>query len=186
LQNSPTLQQDVRVDPVVVFTMRCNAHARLFANGEIDLDVAVDELQESAELNGLVATIGQDAVQTIMAAAFSAVPPAADSLPDDQYDGSTFAALCDQADEKQRSKPVDARTERARALMADDVSLERARAELNKRAPGDVPIATLYAAEYLTFQQNDLQRLKSWLAPRSHDDVAAIRKHLSKRGSSCQ
>jgi hypothetical protein len=186
LQESSTVrQQDVRVDPVAVFRLRCNARARLYATGEIiDSHTAVDELQISAEASGLIAAIGQDRVQAIISAAFSAVPSAADSLPDDQYD--TFAALCDAADEKQRRKPQDSRTERARALMADDVSLERAIAELNKRAPGDVPIATLQAAEYLALQQNDLQRLKDWLAPRSLEDVAAIRKHLSKRGPSCQ
>jgi hypothetical protein len=69
---------------------------------------------------------------------------------------------------------------RLRELMTDNVSLDRAYAELNKRAPGDVPIATLQAAEYLA-QQNDPQRLDDWLRPRSPDDRAAIRKHLSKR-----
>jgi hypothetical protein len=181
--NAPQHQPDIRADPVEVFGLRCNARARLYASGEIDLHTAVDELQQAAEANGLVATIGQDAIQVIISTAFGAVR---DDLPRDDYDGSTFAALCDAADEKQRRKPVDARTERTRALMDDDISLERAWHELNKRAPGDVPIATLYAAEYLAFQQNDLQRLKDWLAPRSPKDVAAIRKHLSKRGSSCQ
>jgi hypothetical protein len=182
---------------VEVFTLRAEALARLHADSEIDLHTAVDKLQQSAEANGLVAAIGQDAVQAIMSEVFAAVR---DDLPDaepitdrcsaaehrsppaDQYEGlsSTFAAACRTADEKQRRKPRNPRIERARALMGDDVSLERAYAELNKRAPGDVPIATLQAAEYLV-QQNDLQRLKDWLMPRSPDDCAAIRKHLSKR-----
>src|SRR5262249_16346719 len=165
--------------------------------GEFSLHEAVDKLQADAERDGLVAAISQDAVQAIISTAFSAAKlvagsqydeaEPADSLPDDQYyaDLHPFTALrCAWADLRQRRKPTDPRTERARALMDDDVSIERVIAELNKRAPGDVPIATLYAAEYLAFQQDDLQRLKDWLAPRSHDDVAAIREHLSKRGSS--
>jgi|SRR6516164_7900458 hypothetical protein len=180
-----TPEADIRADPVEVFGLRCNARARLYATGEIDLQTAVDELQESAELNGLVAAIGQDAVQAIMAAAFSAVQVAEKPapLPDDQYEGlgSTFAEACRKADatwHPQHIRP--ARLERLRLLMGDDVSIERAWHELNERAPGTVPLATLHAAEYLAFQQDDLQRLKNWLAPRSPEEVAAIRKHLSK------
>ena len=175
-------EADIRADPVEVFGLRCNARARLYATGEIDLQTAVDELQQSAELNGLVAKIGQDAIQQIISTAFGAFAEKPVPVPDDQYEGldSTFAAACRAADEKQRRKPVDARTERARALMDDDVLIERAWRELSKREPGDVPEVTLKAAEYLAFQQDDLQRLKDWLAPRSHDEVAAIRKHLSK------
>src|SRR5262249_9817163 len=114
-----TPEADIRADPVEVFRLRCNARARLYATGEIDLHTAVDELQDAAATNGSVAQFGQDAVQAIMAAALSPSPPAADSLPDAQYDDATFAALCDAADEKQRRKPVDARIERARALMTD-------------------------------------------------------------------
>jgi hypothetical protein len=62
-----------RADPVEVFTLRCRARARLFAAGEIDLHTAVDELQDSAVASGLVAAIGQDEVQRIMAEAFAKV-----------------------------------------------------------------------------------------------------------------
>jgi len=127
-----------------------------------------------------------------MAATFAAVPSenaAAANLPDDdQYAGlsSTFAAACRVADTKQARKPIAPRIEKLGALMDKDVSLERAYAEINKRAPGDVPEVVLKAAEYLAFQQDDLQRLKDWLARRSPKDLAAIRKHLSKRGPSCR
>ena len=184
-QSAPVRQQDVCIDPVVVFTLRAKARARLYATGEIDLHVAVDELQEAAEANGLVAAIGQDRIQLIMAVAFGAVRVAEKPapLPDDQYEGlgSTFAEACRKADatwHPQHIRP--ARLERLRLLMGDDVSIERAWHELNERAPGTVPLATLHAAEYLAFQQDDLQRLKNWLAPRSPEEVAAIRKHLSK------
>jgi hypothetical protein len=61
------------VDLIAVFGERCWARARLFAEGELELHEAVDELQNSATGNGLVAAIGQDAVQTMMADAFGAV-----------------------------------------------------------------------------------------------------------------
>ena len=61
------------VDPVLAFTARCEARALLFATGDLELIEAVDALQLSAVESGLVAEIGQDAVQAIMADAFAIV-----------------------------------------------------------------------------------------------------------------
>jgi hypothetical protein len=61
------------VDPVEAFTARCEARATLVAVGFMDLHTAIDELQADAERDGLVESIGQDAVQAIMSAAFEAV-----------------------------------------------------------------------------------------------------------------
>jgi hypothetical protein len=60
-------------DPVEVFTARCEARALLFANGELPLHDAVDQLQNTAVGHGLIDLIGQDAVQAIMGAAFAVV-----------------------------------------------------------------------------------------------------------------
>jgi hypothetical protein len=65
--------QDIKLDPVAVFEARCEARALLFAAGELDLHQAVDELQADAVRDGLVAGIGQDEVQSIMADAFHRV-----------------------------------------------------------------------------------------------------------------
>jgi hypothetical protein len=46
------------------------ARAYLYSIGELDLHDAVDALQEHAERHGLIAEIGQDAVQAIMAEVF--------------------------------------------------------------------------------------------------------------------
>lgn len=62
-----------KVDPREVFELRCWARARLYAEGELGLAAAVDLLQRDAERNGLVAAIGQDAVQRILSEAFAAV-----------------------------------------------------------------------------------------------------------------
>src|SRR5262249_23041852 len=53
-----------------IFVARCWARAILYAAGELDLHDAVDVLQEAAARTGLLAMIGQDAVQEILAAAF--------------------------------------------------------------------------------------------------------------------
>jgi hypothetical protein len=62
-----------KLDPLVVFRARCEARALLWKVGELDLHDAVDKLQHDAECHGLVAAIGQDAVQRIMRDAFHAV-----------------------------------------------------------------------------------------------------------------
>ena len=63
-----------KAEPREVFALRCWARARLYAEGELELAEAVDALQAAAEAYGLVADIGQDAVQAILAAAFAKVP----------------------------------------------------------------------------------------------------------------
>ncbi len=66
-------QQQIRIGPLRVFIARCEARALLWQAGEFDLHEAVDVLQAAAVRDGLVAGIGQDAVQAIMAKAFEAV-----------------------------------------------------------------------------------------------------------------
>jgi len=57
-------------DPLEVFRARCETRAMLYASGEIDLHSAVDVLQDGAIKLGLIESIGQDAVQAIMAEMF--------------------------------------------------------------------------------------------------------------------
>jgi hypothetical protein len=171
---APLRQQRPQVtDPLASFIARAKAKTLAWKAGEISLHDAVDGLQQAAEAFGLVIELGQDAVQAIMVEAFA---PERDDLPRDDYDGSTFAAACREADEKQRRK--------AENPHLDDVSIESAWHHLSR--PLGVPIATLWTAEFL-LQQNDPARLKAWLARHSREQRNAIRKHLQnkKRGSSC-
>jgi hypothetical protein len=62
-----------RPSALEIFIARCEARAVLWAAGELSLHDAVDVLQADAVRDGLVAEIGQDAVQAIMAKAFEAV-----------------------------------------------------------------------------------------------------------------
>jgi len=63
----------VRLAPLTavdIFAARCEARTILYAVGELGLHEAVDVLQEAAVRIGLVAAVGQDAVQDIIATAF--------------------------------------------------------------------------------------------------------------------
>jgi hypothetical protein len=51
------------LSPIDVFTARAEARALLFTVSEFDVIAAVDALQAAAVASGLVASIGQDAVQ---------------------------------------------------------------------------------------------------------------------------
>jgi hypothetical protein len=119
-----------------IFIARCEARAKLWQVGELSLHDAVDALQAAAVRSGLVTEIGQDHVQAIMAEAFAALrdDQGADGTLSDvsgDYDGSTFAAACQAADEKQAARPSDPHIEKLRQLMDDKISLERAWREIN-------------------------------------------------------
>lgn len=60
-----------KAPPLDVFRDRCEAQAILAAHGQTDLADAVDALQAAAERTGVIAAIGQDAAQAIMAKAFA-------------------------------------------------------------------------------------------------------------------
>jgi hypothetical protein len=62
-----------QISKLQVFLARAEARALLWQIGEYELHDAVDELQLAAEKSGLVADLGQDAVQTIISMAFDAV-----------------------------------------------------------------------------------------------------------------
>jgi hypothetical protein len=69
--NAPTRQ--ICIDPVLVFQARAEARAILWQACEFDLHTAVDALQADAVASGLVARLGQDAVQEILRNAFHRV-----------------------------------------------------------------------------------------------------------------
>jgi hypothetical protein len=62
-----------RPSALEVFIARAEARAMLWAACEFDLHEAVDKLQADAERNGLVAKLGQDALQQIITEAFRKV-----------------------------------------------------------------------------------------------------------------
>jgi hypothetical protein len=60
----------IPADPLDVFRERCEAQAYLVEAGAIAFLDAVDNLQCDADFDGLVARVGQDKIQAILAAAF--------------------------------------------------------------------------------------------------------------------
>jgi hypothetical protein len=175
---APLRQQNRQrlADPLATFIARAKAKAVAWKAGEISLHDAVDALQQAAEAYGLVIELGQDAVQALMVEAFA---PLRDDLPRDEYDGSTFAAACDAADEKRRRKgEEDPHLEKLRELLDDDVSLESAWHQVSR--PLGVPIATLWTAEYL-LEQGDLERWKKWFDAHTAQERAAILQHLERK-----
>jgi hypothetical protein len=111
------------------FALRCWARAQLYQMDEFDLHEAVDVLQTLAQDGGLVAAVGQDEVQRIMAEAFAAVRDDSGQTDDDawipvgeaaQQGASTifpfdnFERLCFEADKK-------AQTQRDREATKADV-----------------------------------------------------------------
>jgi hypothetical protein len=63
--------QNAKAAPLEIFRLRCEARCLLIHNGLMDFHIAIDELQEVAVSQGLVATYGQDRVQEIMGEIFS-------------------------------------------------------------------------------------------------------------------
>jgi len=61
---------------------------------------------------------------------------------------STFEEACRHADAKRRREPEPERLRQLRRLMADDVSLERAWFELNRRHDNEAPQVTIEALVY--------------------------------------
>lgn len=179
---APFSQQQIRTSPVVVFIARAEARATLWAAGEFDLHTAVDELWADAVRDGLVAKLGPDKVQELLA---NECAPVRDDLlrdedigPDeDEFGGPTFADICRAADAKHADEPLDPDIARVRRLIADNVSLERAHRELSS---DDISIATLDAADYL-IRLGDMARWRKWFDRHSVQERAAILQHLEKR-----
>jgi hypothetical protein len=59
------------LSPIVVFRERAEARAMLCSNGLLDLQTAVDGMQESAAAHGLITEHGQDMIQRILSEIFA-------------------------------------------------------------------------------------------------------------------
>src|SRR5262245_12647557 len=71
--NAPVRKPPAVPALVDVFIARAEARALLYAAGELELHDALDKLQADAERDGLVAELGQDEVQRLIAEAFAKV-----------------------------------------------------------------------------------------------------------------
>src|SRR5437660_8551177 len=102
-----------------VFIVRAEARAMLWDAGELDLHTAVDELWADAKRDGLVAKLGSDKVQELLANAFA---PVRDDLAEEEIAAipaissadETFAELCRAADARHADEPLASDIARAR------------------------------------------------------------------------
>jgi hypothetical protein len=149
-------------DPVEVFTARCQARGLLFKAGELELNEAVDVLQDAAEYTGLVTSLGQDAVQTMMADAFQTTQPV--------HDGDAQARP---SNEPYHLVPRDGPASTAQMQRAHDRTLaERFRHRL--------PASTVDALYYV-LAQKDPQRLRQFLAGRTAHELRLMRVHVNAK-----
>lgn len=63
-------QMDRPAPPIDVLCLRASVRAYLWAIGDLDLQEAVDALEQYAHASGLVREIGQDLVQEVIGNAF--------------------------------------------------------------------------------------------------------------------
>jgi hypothetical protein len=68
--SAPAIKHTTAPSPREVLELRAWARAYLYSIGELTLHEAVDVLQRDAQRDGLIAELGRDAVQQILADAF--------------------------------------------------------------------------------------------------------------------
>jgi hypothetical protein len=154
----PKSKRALLADPVEVFTARCEALAHLVKTGDLDLQSAVDVLQDAAERTGLMTLIGQDAVQAMMAYAFQVIQPdnrAAPAAPSNEPHHLVSTHGVASAAQLQR--------------IYDRTLAERFRHRL--------PASIVDALHYV-ITQKDPQRLRQFIAGRSTQERKQIRAHL--------
>ena len=156
---------------IEAFEIRSWARAYLASVGAMDFHEAVDSLQELAVGNGLVERLGQDGVQDLMASQFEAVrstfcgEPAADGDHDeacavDRTEGSPMAEY--------RLVAHDG------VASAAEMQREYDRATRRERLDHGLASSTLEAFRHVR-AENDLERIRSWLARRAPDERAQLR-----------
>jgi hypothetical protein len=185
--SNPTKKHAARPSALAVFTARCEARAKLWQAGELDLHDAVDALQAAAVRDGLVTELGQQEVQRLMSAAFGAVrddlitacdqvgTPLLNAADDAWSAPSWHEAAVEYRDGDHHLRYQDDELGRLRSLMADNVTLERAWAEVSR--PTGLAASTIKAADHLV-REGDAERLARWLTKHGADERTAIQKHL--------
>jgi hypothetical protein len=182
-----TLPPDARPSARQAFELRCEVRAYLYLIDEYDLHTAFDELQADAEQSGLVAEVGQDTVQAIMAEAFAAVRddlPAAEPSPsaEDAWNApGRHKAVQDY--HKERGERISIVEPRGLPPRWDEMSIGELWEKLNDPTRHGVAKSTLAVAEFL-LRANDPKRFEAWLLRHAATERAAIVAHINKRGRS--
>jgi hypothetical protein len=151
----------VAADPIEVFCARCEARAHLVAAGDFELHEAVDGLQEAVERTGLVTSLGQDAVQAMMAVAFET---------------TIQAAHKSDAPASPANEPYRRVSEHGVASAAElQRTYERALATQFRHR---LPASTVEALNFV-IRQKDPSRLRQFIAARTPSERGLIKAHFS-------
>lgn len=169
-------------DPVAVLVARSQARAHLVAAGAMDLQTAVDGLQEAAERTDLVWLIGQDAVQSVMSSAFQTLcpptPPASEVCP-------TIRQTSPEPARGPVPTPAPCPLVRTHGVpSASQLQAEYGARIAQRRARYGPAVSTLRAARFL-LRLGDPKRLRAWLAEHGPDERIAIRQHLKRAKAKC-
>ena len=142
-----------------VFCELCETSAFLWAHYQIELQEAVDKLQRHSEDFGLVAALGQDAVQAMMAEPFALVRASLDEEEPLEAENALEYDLTE--------NDLEAIARRVQRWEADDAKRPPSPAEPPARAYS-TPQSTIDAFWYVV-GLDDPDRLKAWLADRPKD-----------------
>ena len=150
----------------------------LVAAGAMDLQTAVDGLQEAAERTDLLWLIGQDAVQSVMSSAFQTIcpptPPASEVCP-------TIRQTSPEPARGPVPTPAPCPLVRTHGVpSASQLQAEYEARIAQRRARYGPAVSTLRAAEYL-LQLGDSKRWRAWLAEHSPAEREGIAQHLSRK-----
>jgi hypothetical protein len=165
-----------------VFEARCWARAHLYSEGDLDLHRAVDVLQDAAVAGGLIDLVGQDDIQRILSDAFRPIREV-----EERAESAILAAIieCEQSvvgGERADDEYEGLSTSFTRACRAADQQ-QRDRSKPRQRTQDYIPASTLMAVEYL-LQQDDPQRLQSWLMAHTQAERIAILDHIKRKARS--
>ena len=151
-----------------VFTERCEARALLFANAQLSLHDAVDELQAYAEQSSLVARLGQDEVQRIMAAAFHAVRNQEDDGLDEAFEREIMLRTADLVRQWELDDPRD------RWKHTGEAPPKAMSPQVNRPKAYETPEATINAFWYVV-SLCEPKRLTAWLDDHPRDGPFLIK-----------
>jgi hypothetical protein len=150
------------------FRARCEACAYLVGVGTLDFIETMDGLQADAVSDGLVDAIGQDEVQEIMAEAFTA--PEIRHPPDIPVVGIPTVSA-EPAPQPYRIVARDG------VASAAEMQRDYQRACRQERIDGGLAPSTVAAFRHV-LAQNDVERLRSWLAWRAPEEQAELKRTM--------
>lgn len=159
------------------FAALCASRAQLLVDGSLLVCEAVDELQAVAEYSGLIATIGQDAVQDIMGEAIAAASLAPDLVEPDLADEIEAEIMLRAAETVRQWEVADIR-DRHR-WTGETPPPPQPSPEWPPRRPYKIPQATTDAFLYLA-ALDDVTRLKAWLDEHPKDAPTLLKLLESK------